>query len=424
MAKTASRGRAPAGTPARVSGLSTSQNIAKLALETGAVFEGESIGADGTSEGEVVFNTSLSGYQEIFTDPSYNGQMVLMTNPLIGNYGINADDEESFRPHVRGVIVRELSRHPSNFRSESSLGAYLKKYNVVGIAGIDTRAVTKLLRISGSLKGVIATGERGDAELDDSRLTDRARSWKGLGGVDMVAEVSCDKVHRWVKGFTTEFSPGFKANGTGGAAKVKPPGHGLRIAAFDYGIKHNILRILHEMGFDVSVLPATATADEARALKPDGIFLSNGPGDPEGLPYAVKTVRSLLGEYPTFGICLGHQLTALALGGKTYKLKFGHHGGNHPVKNLQTGKVEISVQNHCYAVEPASLPKEMQPLFLNLNDQSNEGLVHTKLPIFTVQFHPEASPGPNDFTFLFDQFARIVRERRPLSSAIGTREGR
>jgi carbamoyl-phosphate synthase small subunit len=383
--------------------------IAKLALEDGTVLEGQSIGALGASVGEVVFNTSLSGYQEIFTDPSYNGQMVVMTNPLIGNYGINVDDEESFRPCVRGIIVRELSRRASNFRSQADLGAYLKKHGIVGIAGVDTRAITKRLRTAGSLKGVIAAGERDAPELAAEALVDRARAWPGLGGIDMVAEVSCKERHRWTKGFTTPFAACF----TDGRPREKL-GAGFRIAAFDYGIKHNILRIFVEMGFEVHVLPAKATADDARALKPDGIFLSNGPGDPEGLPYAVSAVRSLLGEYPIFGICLGHQLTSLALGGRTFKLKFGHHGGNHPVKNLVTGKVEISVQNHCYAVDPASLPKVVKPYFINLNDQSNEGLIHEELPVFTVQFHPEAAPGPNDFTFLFDQFARMLKAKAPL----------
>ncbi|MBI4600972.1 MAG: glutamine-hydrolyzing carbamoyl-phosphate synthase small subunit [Planctomycetes bacterium] len=383
--------------------------MAKLALEDGTVLHGTPIGAEGISVGEVVFNTSLSGYQEIFTDPSYNGQMVVMTNPLIGNYGINADDEESFRPCVRGVIVRELSRRPSNFRSQADLGSYLKKYGIVGISGVDTRAVTKLLRTAGSLKGVIGSGSRGDRELEDPTLVERARAWPGLGGIDMVAEVSSKEAHRWTRGFTTPFSSCFKDNRPG-----ERLGEGLRIAAYDYGIKHNILRILYDMGFEVYVLPAKATADDARALKPDGIFLSNGPGDPEGLPYAVKAVRSLAADYPVFGICLGHQLVSLALGGRTFKLKFGHHGGNHPVKNLKTGKIEISVQNHCYAVDVDTLPKGVEPYFLNLNDRSNEGLVHRDLPIFTVQFHPEAAPGPNDFTFLFDQFARMVRQKAPL----------
>ena len=382
--------------------------IAKLALEDGTVLKGEGIGAATISVGEVVFNTSLSGYQEIFTDPSYNGQIVVMTNPLIGNYGVNVDDEESMRPRVRGLVVRELSRRSSNFRSQMDLRTYLEKHGIVGIAGVDTRAITKLLRVSGSLKGVIAVGEGGSSALDERKLVEQAREWSGLEGVDMVSEVTCREPYRWTQGFRSPFSECFRAN-----RRKERLGEGLRIAAFDFGIKYNILRILHETGFEVHVLPAGATADEARALRPQGIFLSNGPGDPEGLPYAVKTVRSLIHDYPTFGICLGHQLTCLALGGRTYKLKFGHHGGNHPVKNLESGKVEISVQNHCYAVDPASLGPDVEPTFVNLNDQSNEGLRHKKLPLFTVQFHPEAAPGPNDFTFLFDQFATMVRDNSP-----------
>jgi carbamoyl-phosphate synthase small subunit len=384
--------------------------IAKLALEDGTVLTGVPVGGPGVSVGEVVFNTSLSGYQEIFTDPSYNGQIVVMTNPLIGNYGINVDDEESSGPRVRGLVVREMSRRTSNFRAEQDLGKYLEAHGIVGISGVDTRAVTKRLRVSGSLKGVVASGERDSRDLEDVRLVEMARAWHGLGGVDMVADVTCKQAHVWQKGFKSPFSDCFKFNRLGGKL-----GEGLRIVAFDFGIKHNILRIMYEMGFEIHVLPAGATAEEAMALKPDGLFLSNGPGDPEGLPYAIETVRSLIGKLPTFGICLGHQLTALALGGRTYKLKFGHHGGNHPVKNLQTGKVDISVQNHCYAVDVASLGAKVKPTFVNLNDGSNEGLCHTELPVFTIQFHPEAAPGPSDFTFLFDPFARMVRSREPVN---------
>jgi carbamoyl-phosphate synthase small subunit len=381
-----------------------------LALEDGTVLDGDSIGASGVSTGEVVFNTSLSGYQEIFTDPSYNGQMVVMTNPLIGNYGINVEDEESFRPRVRGVIVRELSRRPSNFRSQTDLGGYLKKFGIVGISGVDTRAVTKRLRVGGSLKGILAAGERDDPALTGDALVEKARAWPGLGGSDMVAEVTCEKPYRWKTGFGSPFASCFRSN-----RKEERAGEGFRLVAFDFGIKHNILRILYDMGFEIHVLPATATADEVRALKPNGVFLSNGPGDPEGLPYAVETIKSLIYDYPVFGICLGHQLTSLALGGSTSKLKFGHHGGNHPVKNLLTGKVEISVQNHCYAVNPDSLPASVMPYFTNLNDGSNEGLIHKELPIFSVQFHPEAAPGPNDFTFLFDKFATMLRKGAPLT---------
>jgi carbamoyl-phosphate synthase small subunit len=383
--------------------------IAKVALEDGSVFAGEAVGAPGISEGEVVFNTSLSGYQEIFTDASYNGQIVLMTSPLIGNYGINIEDTESTRPFLKGVIVRELSRVPSNFRSQGDLGSYLREQGVVGISGVDTRAITKRLRNTGSLKGVVASGEPNDADLADSTLIDRARAWEGLAGRDMVSEVTCSEIQRWESGFTSSFSA---ANATvfGKHGKARAA-EGLRVVAYDFGIKHNILRILYEIGFEVYVVPAHTTASEVRALEPHGLFLSNGPGDPEGVDYAVREIVPLLEEnYPTFGICLGHQLTALALGARTYKLKFGHHGGNHPVKNLATGKVDISVQNHCYAVDVDSLPKELEPTFINLNDKSLEGLRHKELPIFTVQFHPEAAPGPNDFTFLFEEFSMLVRQ--------------
>jgi carbamoyl-phosphate synthase small subunit len=379
---------------------SPSRVPAKLALETGAIFPGYLVGKAGEMVAEVVFNTSLTGYQEIFTDASYHGQMVVMTNPLIGNYGINAEDVESFRAHVQGIIVREASRKVSNFRADGNLGFYLEKYGITGITGVDTRAVTKLLRKEGSKKGVISS-----IDLDDRRLVEKARAWAGLIGQDMVAPVTCKEKMRWTRGLDGAFDLGPRADA----------GRGLRIVAFDFGIKYNILRILAAMAFEVIVVPAATRAAEVRELKPDGVFLSNGPGDPEGLPYVIETVRALIGEFPLFGICLGHQLLTLAMGGRTYKLHFGHHGGNHPVQNLFTKKVEISVQNHCFAVDLASLdPREVKPYFLNLNDRSNEGLVHTRLPLFSVQFHPEAAPGPTDFTFLFEQFAAMVRSREPL----------
>ena len=382
-----------------------SQKCARLALEDGTVLRGISVGADGESIGEVVFNTSLTGYQEVFTDASYNGQMVVMTNPLIGNYGVNPDDEESRAPSLRGVIVREMSRQPSNFRSCEPLDDYLARHGVVGISGIDTRAVTKLLRVEGSLKGLISTSED-----SDEALVEKAKNWEGLGGQDMVKEVSCEEPQLWEQGFSSPFSACFKDNRV-----AERLGEGLEIVAFDYGVKYNILRILYEMGFKVHQVPADTTAEQVRELNPDGVFLSNGPGDPEGLPYAIETIRALIGEYPIFGICLGHQLTGLALGGRTEKLRFGHHGGNHPVLNTRTGKVEISVQNHCYAVVPGSFDSDqVEPYFINLNDQTLEGLYHREFPLFTVQFHPEAAPGPNDFTFLFDDFARMIRSAKPL----------
>lgn len=373
---------------------------AKLALSDGSVFSGEALGVVGESVGEAVFNTALTGYQEVFTDASYSGQLVVMTNPLIGNYGLNDEDEESFRPHLRGVVIRELSRRVSSHRASADLDGYLKRFGIVGIRGVDTRAITKLLRVEGSLKAVVSS-----VDLDDGSLVEKAREWEGLNGKDMVRGVTCATPYLWDKALDCEFS--FRA--------IRPLGAGLRVAAFDYGVKHNILRILRSMGFEVHVLPASATADQVRSIAPDGVFLSNGPGDPQGVPYAVETIRALVEEYPVFGICLGHQLLSLALGGDTYKLRFGHHGGNHPVQNVFTGKVDISVQNHCFCVDIDTLDTSViEPYFINLNDRSLEGLVHRRLPLFSVQFHPEAAPGPNDFAFLFEQFAAMVREKKPL----------
>ena len=381
---------------------------ARIALEDGTVLHGRALGASGTTVGEVVFNTSLTGYQEIFSDASYNGQVVVMTNPLIGNYGVNVDDEEQRSPSLRGVVVRESSRRPSNFRSEQSLDEYLESHNIVGISGGDTRALTKLLRVEGSLKGVITT----ESDSSDADLVAQARDWAGLQGLDMVQEVSCEEACVWDEGFGSKFSECFFD-----ARDRDKTAEGLTIVAFDFGVKYNILRIFHEMGFTVHQVPANTTAEEVRKLDPDGVFLSNGPGDPEGLPYAIETIRELLGEYPIFGICLGHQLLSLALGGRTVKLKFGHHGGNHPVMDTRTNKVEISVQNHCYAVDTESLDAgTVKPYFVNLNDQTLEGIYHTEMPMFSVQFHPEAAPGPNDFTFLFDNFAKMIRSGQPLAA--------
>ena len=387
--------------------MTTRSTVAKLALADGSVFTGQALGARGESTGEAVFNTSLTGYQEIFTDASYNGQMVVMTNPLIGNYGLNAEDEESFRPHLRGVVVREVSRRVSNHRSTGDLHTYLEKYDIIGISGVDTRAITKLLRVEGSLNAVLST-----EDLEDASLVEKARAWEGLVGQDMVGPVTCEKAYEWTR---EAEECDFAYQG------LQRLGEGLRIAAFDFGVKYNILRILRSMGFEVQVLPATATADEVRALRPDGVFLSNGPGDPEGVTYAIENIRALIGEYPMFGICLGHQLLSLALGGKTYKLKFGHHGGNQPVQNMYSKKVDISVQNHCFCVDIDSLDRSViKPYYINLNDQSLEGIYHTELPMFSVQFHPEAAPGPNDFAFLFEDFARMVRDKQPLSPVVAT----
>jgi carbamoyl-phosphate synthase small subunit len=297
--------------------------------------------------------------------------------------------------------VRELSRIVSNHRASGDLHTYLEKHGVVGIRGVDTRAITRLLRVEGAMNAVISS-----VDLDDARLVARAREWEGLGGKDMVREVTCAEAYEWTP--SLESQP-FAFDGLSRSAE------GLKVVAFDYGVKHNILRILKSAGFEVHVLPAHATAADVAALRPDGVFLSNGPGDPTGVPYAVETIKELVGEYPIFGICLGHQLLALALGGTTYKLKFGHHGGNHPVQNLFTRKVDISVQNHCFCVDIDSLDRRViSPSYINLNDRSLEGLVHSELPLFSVQFHPEAAPGPNDFAFLFEHFATMVRANRPL----------
>jgi len=372
--------------------------IAKLALEDGSVFTGESAGAPGEAGAEVVFNTAMSGYQEVFTDPSYHGQIVVMTQPHIGNYGVNPEDEESSRPYLSGIVVREISRRPSNFRSRLSLDAYLKEKGVVGITGVDTRAITKLLRVEGSLRGVIST-----EDLDDESLVRKAREVPDIVGRDLVDPVTVKAPERWSEGFHTPWA----------YSSFRESAEGLRVAAMDFGMKYNIARILAGIGFEVWRVPARATAEEIRALEPDALFLSNGPGDPGGVPYAIGTIRELYTELPVFGICLGHQLLCLAMGGEREKLKFGHHGANHPVMELRTRKVDISCQNHCFVVNVDSLSREVETTYLNLNDHSLEGIAHRKLPVFSVQFHPEASPGPNDFSYLFDEFVRMVRDKRP-----------
>ena len=355
-----------------------------LCLEDGFLLEGESIGAEGEAFGEVVFNTSMMGYQEILTDPSYKGQIVTMTYPHIGNYGVNDEDVESRKPYVEGFVVKELSRITSNPRSQATLEAYLVKQGIVGIQGVDTRALTKHLRTFGAKKGVISTVS-GDPEA----LLKKAKASPDLIGVDLVKEVTCETPYEW-KG------------------KDTPPAR-FHVVAIDYGIKQNILRQLTAIGCRVTVLPASATAEEILSYRPDGLFLSNGPGDPEAVTYSIETVRSLLGRLPIFGICLGHQILGLALGGKTFKLKFGHHGGNHPVLRLKDQKVEITCQNHGFCVDLDSIPKkEMMLTHVNLNDRTVEGMCHKKLPIFSVQYHPEASPGPHDSRYLFGEFVRMM----------------
>jgi carbamoyl-phosphate synthase small subunit len=380
-----------------------------LALEDGSVFHGQGFGARASACGEVCFNTSMTGYQEILTDPSYKAQIVTMTYPLIGNYGVNEVDVESWRPHVAGFVIRELSPVVSNWRADLPLGEYLEKNGIPGIQGIDTRALTKKLRVRGAMNGFISTGDISDAEA-----IKRAKEFVFVG-VDYVKEVTHKKAFRWdVK---DEQSASFKlaiGNEPANARQLRdplPPAD-IPIVAFDYGMKYNILRRLRQRGFATQVLPATATAAEALKHKPAGIFLSNGPGDPAALHYIVREVKTLVDSgVPIFGICLGHQILGQAFGGKTFKLKFGHRGANQPVKDLESGKVEITAQNHGFAVDAKSLPSGVAVNRINLNDQTVEGLRHKTKPVFCVQYHPEASPGPHDSTPLFAEFRTLIEAR-------------
>ena len=381
-----------------------------LALEDGSVFHGEGFGARASACGEVCFNTSMTGYQEILTDPSYKGQIVTMTYPLIGNYGVNLQDVESWRPHAAGFVIRELSPVVSNWRADFSLGDYLEQNGIPGIQGIDTRALTKKLRVRGALKGFITTE---DISAGDALA--RAKSWPGLVGQDYVKEVTHKAAFRWDEKDEQSAAFDLVRGVKGGDARNtrKPmPAADIPIVAFDYGMKYNILRRLRQQGFAVQVLPATATAADALKHKPAGIFLSNGPGDPAALDYIVREVKTLTETgIPIFGICLGHQILGQALGGKTFKLKFGHRGGNQPVKDLESGKVEITSQNHGFAVDAKSLPDSVAVNRLNLNDGTVEGLRHKTRPIFSVQYHPEASPGPHDSTPLFAEFRAMIEQR-------------
>ena len=364
-----------------------------LALADGRVFRGLTCGAGGEASGEVVFNTSMTGYQEILTDPSYRGQMVCMTYPLIGNYGISPEDVESRRPWVNGFIVKEMCGYPSNWRGRMRLEDYLREHGIVAIQGIDTRALTRHLRDHGAQEGIIST-----VEADADRLVERARALPGLVGRDLVTEVSVAEPHGWDQG-TWDLARGYTA----------PPEPRFRVVAFDSGIKQNILRQLSSLGCGVTVVPARTTAEAVLEMRPHGVFLSNGPGDPEAVPYLVESVRGLVGRTPIFGICLGNQILGLALGGRTYKLKFGHHGANHPVRDLSTGRVEITAQNHGFSVDPASVAKlGLDETHVNLNDGTSEGMRHRELPIFSVQYHPEASPGPHDAHYLFHRFIDLM----------------
>ncbi|GIW43420.1 MAG: carbamoyl-phosphate synthase small chain [Candidatus Binatia bacterium] len=369
-----------------------------LALADGTVFEGESFGAEGEAQGEIVFNTSMTGYQEILTDPSYCGQLVCMTYPEIGNVGVNDEDVESGRPWVEGFIVREYWEEPSNWRAKESLASYLHRHGIPAIQGIDTRELVRHIRDRGAQSAVLSTIER-----EPKRVVDKARQVRPMVGQDLVQRVTCREPYDWHEG-TWRLRGGYHQ---------EPSSAGPLVVAYDYGVKRNILRNLVELGCRVRVVPATMPAREVLSWNPDGIFLSNGPGDPDVGPYA-RIVRELIGRKPIFGICLGHQILGLALGGRTYKLKFGHHGGNQPVMDLTTRKVEITAQNHGFAVDVDSLAGVAELTHLNLNDQTVEGLAHGQLPLFSVQYHPEASPGPHDATYLFERFLHLMRHPRPL----------
>ena len=377
---------------------------ALLALADGAVFRGQAFGGDGEVGGEVVFNTAMTGYQEILTDPSYKEQLVAMTYPEIGNVGVNREDVEARQPFVAGFIVKEYWDPPSNWRAERSLGDYMREHGIVGIAGIDTRALVRHLRTHGAQEGIISS-----VDLDPARLVVRAKARPGLVGCDLVREVSCSEPYDWTEPLWRLEGPSRGAAfGRGGRASNDGP----FVIAYDYGIKFNILRHLVSSGCRVRVVPATTPVADVLAARPAGVFLSNGPGDPDAVPYARDSVAKLIGKVPIFGICLGHQILGLALGGRTYKLKFGHHGANHPVLDLTTGKVEITSQNHGFAVDVDSLAGKATLTHLNLNDRTVEGLTHTTEPLFSVQYHPEASPGPHDSSYLFRRFVDLIERTK------------
>jgi carbamoyl-phosphate synthase small subunit len=376
-----------------------------LALEDGRVFKGRAAGARTRRGGEVVFNTSITGYQEVFTDPSYSGQIVCLTYPHIGNVGTNLDDEESAKPYIEGLVVREFSALASNWRSNESAQDYLERHRVPVIWDIDTRALVRHLRDVGALRGVVAT----DGTTVE-KLIAEARALPTMAGLELASRVTSPKKYEWKRGSIELGASGSVVDAKSQAAAGSGGKSNYKVVAYDFGIKQNILRLLVDYGCDVTVVPAQTSAEDVLALKPHGVFLSNGPGDPEPIGYAVENIRRMVGRVPIFGICLGHQLCGLALGGRTFKLKFGHHGSNHPVQNLRTRKVEITSQNHGFCVDPDSLPaSDVEITHVNLNDHTNEGMRHRSLPLFSVQYHPEASPGPHDARYLFDDFISLMK---------------
>ncbi len=383
-----------------------------LALADGTVFEGQQFGATGEAIGEVVFNTSMTGYQEVLTDPSYKGQIVTMTYPLIGNYGCNEADVESIGPQVEGFVVREYSTYHSNWRSKWSLDTYLSEHGIIGIQGIDTRALTRRLRVHGVMNGCLSTDD-----LNPESLVAKAKAWHGLVGWDLVQRVTCPNPYAWCNSdqpsaisHQQENVPSSETSLLTAESRKSPKAKNYKVTALDFGIKYNILRQLTEHGCEVQVVPAQTTAEDILAAEPDGVFLSNGPGDPMPVGYAIETIQGLIGKKPLFGICLGHQLLGLALGGKTYKLKFGHRGANQPVKHLESDRVEITSQNHGFCVDIDSLPNSVDITHINLNDDTLEGIQHREYPLFSVQYHPEASPGPHDASYLFSRFTEMMEE--------------